>query len=637
MKIMRYVFFIIAANLIQSIAISQTSFNTDTQILYIPFAAYEAHTYQAELHFTPPNQLALQKTDLQSEQPIPSEIVSIEDQLHFYLSNIQVNGQQYAADIQYQGNNQFLVSNLIKTQKTHPGKSVFLSNHFSGSGVCAQCHNDLQDSAGTDVSIVSAWETTMMANSTRDPFWQAKLKSELNRTPQITDTINDTCTRCHAPMANVEAKKQHDNVQPVFGEGLLSKKNPYHNLAMNGVSCSLCHQIAPTENFGTPAGFSGGFTINSYEKKSDRLIYGPFKDVEMEPMQQFANFTPIYSEHVTQSEFCASCHELITHYTDEEGNIISDETNGFPEQTPYSEWKYSDFGEFGSCQQCHMERSSGVVIASQPSELETERNGFAQHDFLGANRLMLSILQDNRDALGVVPKDFSQSLKNAGQLLSRAANLEISDEFIENGLLKFKVHVHSETGHKLPSAYPSRRLILHVTVSDQQDQVVFESGKVSSSGKVIGLDSDENPQHYEPHYQIIDSEDKVQVYETIMQDYQGKITYTLLRAKSYLKDNRLLPKGFDKHTVPDIIKVHGNAESDADFVDARDTVEFVIDVANDQNYNIVAELIYQPLGYAFAEDLFVDRDHEISRFKQMFRVSNKKSTIIDRTSKETSP
>ena len=113
-----------------------------------------------------------------------------------------------------------------------------------------------------------------------------------------------------------------------------------------------------------------------------------------------------------------------------------------------------------------------------------------------------------------------------------------------------------------------------------------------------------------------------------MHDYQDKITYTLLRAKSYLKDNRILPKGFDKISVPNRIKVHGLAETDVDFVDGNDTIQFSISNLPGDKYSIEVELIYQTLGYAFAQDLFKDQDHEISRFKQMFNASKLKSVSM---------
>ena len=171
---------------------------------------------------------------------------------------------------------------------------------------------------------------------------------------------------------------------------------------------------------------------------------------------------------------------------------------------------------------------------------------------------------------------------------------------------------------------------MHVTVRDKQGKAVFETGKVNADGSVVGLDSDQDTGLYEPHYDLIESATQVQVYEAVMQDYLGEITYTLLRAKSYLKDNRLLPKGFDKQTVPNKIKVQGLAVQDKDFIGGSDSIQFAIKNMPEQIYMIEAELIYQTLGYAFAQDLFSDQAEEVSRFKQMFNASSLKSTSMNK-------
>jgi len=563
-------------------------------------------------------------------------IVPVYSDISFQLSRIAVGNQLYAADLQYLCYNVFQLHNLNESLIALPSRTQFQSKHFAGSGVCAQCHNGLKDQDGNDVSIVSAWETSMMANATRDPFWQAKVRSELNRTPALSHEINNTCSRCHAPMANEEARKQQDPVQAILDEGILNPKNPYHDLAMNGVSCSLCHQISPDAPFGSDAGYSGNFTVNSYANSRDRLIYGPYQNVLTGPMQNFAGFTPVFSKHIKSSELCASCHDLTTPYSDENGQILSHNAEDeFPEQMPYSEWLHSDYAQTDSCQACHMPRADGVAIASRPSNL-TKRNDFAQHGFLGSNRLMLSILQTYREQLGVKATDFSKSILNAEQLLQDAAKVEINNSELSNGSLNFQVKINSLTGHKLPTGYPSRRVILHVTISDSLGAIVFESGKVNADGSVVGLDSDENLARYEPHYQTIESEQQVQVYEAVMQDYQDKISYTLLRAKSYVKDNRLLPLGFNKETAANKIKVQGVAESDVDFIAGGDAVQFNLKQFPEQQYNIKAELVYQTMGYAFATDLFQDKSLEVSRFKQMFNASSLKSTAMASSQKTVS-
>ena len=65
--------------------------------------------------------------------------------------------------------------------------------------------------------------------------------------------------------------------------------------------------------------------------------------------------------------------------------------------------------------------------------------------------------------------------------------------------------------------------------------------------RIDGNDAVEGPLDFEPHYETITSPDQVQIYEPIMlKQATEAVTYTLLRAYEYAKDNRLLPAGFDK-------------------------------------------------------------------------------------------
>ena len=75
---------------------------------------------------------------------------------------------------------------------------------------------------------------------------------------------------------------------------------------------------------------------------------------------------------------------------------------------------------------------------------------------------------------------------------------------------------------------------------------MFESGAITAAGLIDGNDNDADALRYEPHYAKIAESGQVQIYEAILGDSNGAPTTGLLSAVRYLKDNRLLPRGFDK-------------------------------------------------------------------------------------------
>jgi hypothetical protein len=121
------------------------------------------------------------------------------------------------------------------------------------------------------------------------------------------------------------------------------------------------------------------------------------------------------------------------------------------------------------------------------------------------------------------------------------------------------VTVRNLTGHKLPTAYPSRRVWLQVVVRSGDGQIVLESGGLDAAGWISGNDNDADASRFEPHYTEIRSGEQVQTYESVMRDANGAITTGLLRAMGYIKNNRLLPRGFDKATAGPDIAVHESA------------------------------------------------------------------------------
>jgi hypothetical protein len=158
---------------------------------------------------------------------------------------------------------------------------------------------------------------------------------------------------------------------------------------------------------------------------------------------------------------------------------------------------------------------------------------------------------------------------------------------------------------------------------------VFESGQPQPDGSIAGNDADAAQAAYEPHHQVISSSDQVQIYEPIMKNSDGQVTYTLLRAASYAKDNRLLPRGFDKGTASEDIAVRGDAASDEDFVGGSDAVTYQIDLQGTSGpFTLSAALLYQTLSYRFAEDLDQDGTPLIERFTRYYRESDRRPAIL---------
>jgi len=373
-------------------------------------------------------------------------------------------------------------------------------------------------------------------------------------------------------------------------------------LAADGVSCTLCHQITP-DKFGTRESFVGRFVLNSPAPGAPRTMFGPFdvKPGRVAIMRSVTGRQPAEGKHVQQSELCATCHTLITQAFGPTGEVIG----SIPEQVPYQEWRHSAYRDERSCQSCHMPEVAGATrMASTLGEL---RDGVHRHTFVGGNFLVLRMLNRHGAELGVAASaqelDASAS-RTVQQLATESAQLTVTPGAGEAGDVEFDVYVRNITGHKLPTGYPSRRAWLHVTVRDAQRRVVFESGAIAPDGHIDGNDNDADASRFEPHYTEIRRPDQVQIYESIMGDAARVPTTGLLRATTFLKDNRLLPRGFDKATAEPDIAVFGEALQDADFTDNGDRVRYVVPAGTGSGpFQVDVELRYQPIGFRWAQNL----------------------------------
>lgn len=346
----------------------------------------------------------------------------------------------------------FLFFSLVHTVLAED--TTFTTSHFSGSGNCSMCHDGLVDISGQNVSIIRDWGSSMMANATKDPFWSAKVATELERNPHLSTIINDKCSKCHAPIANYEINKVQGGEISLFGsDGILNPSHELYDAGMNGVSCTVCHQIEDV-NLGTLEGSSGQYSINN-----NKIIYGQFSDIFAQPMVNNTGYLPVHSAHISDSALCASCHDLKTPYVDNTGDIVPQtETDYFPEQMPYTEWQNSEFDDAGtnpqSCQDCHMPKTTSKV-SSRPMWLEA-KDGFAKHHLVGANTTMLTLLKDNATELDVISNNMDLSINRARNMLKSSVNIEIRSATVTNGELEAHIKLVNNSGHKTPTAYPSR-------------------------------------------------------------------------------------------------------------------------------------------------------------------------------------
>jgi len=455
----------------------------------------------------------------------------------------------------------------------------------------------------------------MMAHAFKDPLWRAVMEAEVKERPELRSFIENKCQTCHAPLARSEAHADGTN-ELAFAAAVTSP------LANEGVGCTLCHQIQPG-NLGTPASFTGHYQIGT-----NRHIFGPYDNVLTMPMQRHVNYTPMLGAQVQDSALCATCHTLFTPILDDSGKQIGE----FPEQTPYLEWRNSDYARRGQhCQDCHMARmDEAVKVSSRPPWLES-RTPFWKHQFVGGNTFMLQLLADNEQRLdaNANTSQFEPMIERTRDQLRRAARLHVSGQR-RDGTVELRVEIENLAGHKFPTGHPYRRAWLHVRVTDERKRILFESGAVDKDGVIRGA-----PEGYTEHHDIISRPEEVQIYQSVMADAQGKPTWSLLRGTTYFKDNRLPPKGFvPVGTVAAQVSVCGGAELDSNFnaqSSGCDEVTYRIALPPSKGtLSVEVELLYQSVPPEVVARLQKAKGPAAETFTKLYGRQNKQPELIQR-------
>jgi hypothetical protein len=498
---------------------------------------------------------------------------------------------------------------------------------FQTSDRCVACHNGMKTQAGEDFSIGVDWRASIMANSSRDPYWQGSVRRETMDHPTASTDIQDECSHCHMPMAFYQAHLQ-EKKNGVFSHLPFDLDKQTDVEAAEGVSCSICHQIS-NKNLGTRASFVGNFIIDPPDAQGQHFEHGPYAidaGHQRTMHSSTGGFVPTPAAQIRDSALCATCHTLYTVALDKDGNRVGE----LPEQVPYQEWLHSDYANKTSCQTCHMPEVRGETpVTSLFGEL---REGARRHSFVGANFFMLRMLSANRHDLSVaaLPEELNTAAQHTVDFLqSQSARLSIHNAQISEGKLHAEVLVENLTGHKLPTAYPSRRAWLHVIIRDHSGRIVFESGGLNPDGSIKGNINDLDPTRFEPHHREITRSEQVEIYESILGDPAGHVTTGLITAVGYLKDNRILPSGFDKSSAEKDIQVVGDAAQDPDFTGKGSLVRYSASVEPSAGpFHIEAELWYQPIGFRWAHNLAPYRAEEPQRLVSYYNSQASGSAVV---------
>ena len=525
--------------------------------------------------------------------------------------------KQYEATASFHTKDEIEAFKLQLMSPIGPGEYFLTSEH------CKGCHGFDSamianiDEDGNSVNLFDHWESTMMANSARDPLWRAKVSHEIQVNPQHSTALQDKCTSCHAPMGRYTSF-----FHGVASYGLADLAND--SLGQDGVSCASCHVISPSVG----QTFSGEIPYDT-----TRHIYGPFDNPTVGPMQLYEGYTPTFSLHMNQSRLCSSCHTLITETVDLNGNY----TGGhFTEQATYHEYLNSDFpADSITCQSCHMPHEADPIVIANGFANLPQRYPFNQHVFVGGNAFMLKIIRDNKTQLGASAEDwkFNRTIDSTIALLQqRAINFDLQLDSSANDTGYFSVHIENKAGHKFPSGYPSRRAVLQFIMTDAAGDTVFKSGTFDPDYRVTG----ENPA-YEVHHDVISQQNIPQIYELVMGDVNSNFTSVLERSAVVLKDDRIPPSGFTTtHYTYDTALISADALADADFNkinlvegSGADVVHYRVPLsAAAGNVTIHARVYYQAVPPKWTDEMLAYNSAEIDSFRSMLNNADHTPILI---------
>ncbi len=386
-----------------------------------------------------------------------------------------------------------------------------------GVTICKQCH--YSTSSIRPVMVWKEWSGSMMAHAARDPIFYSAL-AIANKYASITGNgAGEYCIRCHSPSGWLAGRSEDISGHSLTGTDF------------DGVQCDYCHRLVDPVNpdssispltFPVP-GYGNGMHVMQRTSEPKR---GPFDSLS-------APHETKYDQFQTKSEMCGVCHEVSNPlHTQGQDRIFKSPHEYAPIERTYSEWLmswYATQGDSGTCQSCHMSKTTGYFCVYSSSPAQT----IATHDLTGGNTFVPDILPDFWPGLDT--SALSAGKQRATLMLQRAAELDVN-AFRLGDTVYANVRITNLTGHKLPTGYPDgRRMWIQIVGTSATGDTIFQSGEYHQDSAI--LVHDDQIKVYEALPGITDS--TANVYGV-----QPGPSFHFILNDTIFFDNRIPPKGF---------------------------------------------------------------------------------------------
>ena len=311
----------------------------------------------------------------------------------------------------------------------------FSTDDFRPSVECSSCHEE----------HYNEWFSSMHSYTSRSPLFFSYKSETVDNHPQIGEKF---CMQCHNPvsfLSNVNTS-EYTNVEEF-------QKSDLSQTIKDGIGCDVCHTITGLSS----TVFTGENLAATAEYKMyplGNIKFGSIQDPE--PNEFHASY---YLPTYTSSQMCLPCHDLVI--KNKEAEITFTEWNRIP--------GFSMFGGV-SCQECHM---------------PIKENGYHSHKFVGVD-IDLSIPLDENN----LKNDVQDLLETSATIDFIYQDEQIVDTIYPGNTLTIPITVTSNTAHSLPSGTSFNRQAWLELIVTNNNNIIFESGKVINNEQLNFNDSD---------------------------------------------------------------------------------------------------------------------------------------------------